>query len=124
MQIEKSEAGHIHERFPRKGGKGIPVQPKFFQVIKPPETVRVQGGQRVKRHPQEFQTGEVVEGFAGYLLDGCLLNPQLGGVNRKPDRHERYIGIIANHAPKSRKIFELTSQIAFVHSLRITKTLN
>lgn len=100
MQIEKSEAGHIHEGFPGKGGEGIPVQTKLFQVEQSSETIRVQGGQRVERHPQEFQTGEVVEGFAWYPLDGCLLNPQFGRVNREPDRHKRYLGIIANHAPK------------------------
>lgn len=98
--FEKSEAGHIHERFPGKGGEGIPVQTKLFQVEQSPETVRVQGGKRVERHPQEFQTGEVVEGFAWYPLDGRLLNPQLGRVDRETDRHERYLGIIANHAPE------------------------
>lgn len=75
VQIKKSEAGHIHEGFPGKGGEGIPIQTQFFQVEQPSETVWVQGGQRVERHPQEFQTGEVVEGFARYPLDGCLLNP-------------------------------------------------
>lgn len=101
VQIEKSEAGHIHEGFPGKGGEGIPVQTKLFQVEQSPETIWIQGGQRVERHPQEFQTGEVVEGFAWYPLDGCLLNPQLGCVNREPDRHKRYRWIIANDAPKS-----------------------
>lgn len=100
VQIEKSEAGHIHERFPGKGGEGIPVQTKLLQVEQSPETVRAQGGQCVERHPKKFQTGEVVEGFARYPLDGRLLNPQLGRVDRKPDRHKRYLGIIANHAPK------------------------
>lgn len=99
VQIEKSEAGHIHERFPRKGGEGIPVQTKLFQVEQSSETIRVQGGQRVERHPQEFQTGEVVEGFARYPLDGCLLNPQFGRVNGEAGRHKGYLGIIANHAP-------------------------
>lgn len=75
VQIEQSQAGHIHERLPRKGGEGVPVQAKLFQVEKSPETVRIQGGQRVERHPQEFQTGEVVEDFAWYPLDGRLLNP-------------------------------------------------
>lgn len=103
VQIEKSEARHIHERFPRKGGEGIPVETKLFQVEQPPETVRVQDGQRVERHPQEFQTGEVVQGFAWYALDGRLLNPQLGRVNREPDRHKRYLRIIANNAPTRRE---------------------
>lgn len=74
MQIEKSEAGHIHDGFPRKDGEGVPIQTKFFEVKQPAETIRVQGGQRVERHPQEFQTGEVVQGFPWYPLDGCLLN--------------------------------------------------
>lgn len=100
VQIEKSEAGHIHEGFPGKGGEGIPIQTKLFQVEQSSETIRVQGGQRVERHPKEFQTGEVVEGFAWYPLDGCLLNPQFGCINREPDRHKRYLGIIANDAPK------------------------
>lgn len=108
VQIEKSEAGHIHDRFPGKGGEGIPIQTKLFKIEQSPETVRVQGGQGVERHPQEFQTGEVVEGFAWYPLDGRLLNPQLGRVNREPDRHKRYIGIIANHAPKRKTQVNLT----------------
>lgn len=100
VQIEKSETGHIHERFPRKGGEGIPVQTKLFQVEQAPKTVGVQGGQRVERHPQEFQTGEVVEGFARYALDCSLLDPQFGRVDREPGRHKRYLGVIANYAPK------------------------
>lgn len=100
VQIEKSETGHIHQGFPRKGGEGISVQTKFFQVEQPSETVRVQGGQRVERHPQEFETGEVVEGFTWYPLDGRLLNPQFGRISREPDRHDRYLRIIANYAPE------------------------
>lgn len=102
VQIEKSETGHVHQRVPGKGGEGIPVQTKLLQVEQSPETVRAQGGERVERHPQEFQTGEVDEGFARYPLDGRLLNAQFGRVNRKPDRHKRYLGIIADHTPIKR----------------------
>ena len=120
VQIEKSETGHIHEGFPGKGGEGIPVQTKLFQVEQPPETVRIQGGQRVERHPQEFQTGEVVEGFAWYPLDGCLLNPQLGRVHGEPDRHKRDLRIITNHAPKGeRSEIVFTSKSFYTnHALR------
>lgn len=100
VQIEEPEAGHIHQRLPGKGSEGIPVQTKLLQVEQPPEAVRTQSGQGVEGHPQEFQTGEVDEGFAWNLPDGRLLDAQLGCVDREPNRHKRYLGVIAYHTPK------------------------
>lgn len=103
VQIKKSEAGHVHERLPGKGSEGIPVQTKLFQVEQSPKAFRAQSRQGVERHPEEFQTGEVAEGFPWDLLDGCFLDPQFGCVNRKPDWHKRYVGIIAYHASEKGK---------------------
>lgn len=113
VQIEKSETGHIHEGFPRKGREGIPVQTKFFEVEQASETVRVQGGQRVERHPQEFQTREVVEGFTWYPLDGRLLNPQFGRISREPDRHNGYLRIVANNTPERDGVSVFLREILF-----------
>lgn len=104
VQIEESEAGHIHERLPGKGSESVPIQTELFQVEQPPETVGAQSRERVEGHPQEFQTGEVDEGFAWNLLDGRLLDAQLGCVNWEPDRHKRNVGVVAYYAPKKGKV--------------------